>query len=276
MNTLLRSALGAALAAAAITSAASAQDVLAGTSVAEERNEDLIEAIEDDAERDTTRFGNTGRAQGFTGSFALRGTASDGNTDSLDLGIGTDLNYVEGPNGFELELSYIYGEDDGTKTEESLFYALEYTRDINAQLYGFARAQGTVDEFSSFENDTFASFGLGYLLIDTADTQWAVQAGPGYRFAELNATTQDIDEAAFGLSSEFSRKLTDTVYLTNDTDIVYSDADTVAYNDLAVSVAMTNALALRTSVLTEYHTDPVAGFEDTDNTFGVSLVYSFN
>jgi putative salt-induced outer membrane protein len=39
---------------------------------------------------------------------------------------------------------------------------------------------------------------------------------------------------------------------------------------------MTDALALRTSVLTEYHTDPEPGFKSTDNTFGVSVVYSFN
>lgn len=277
MNTTLRAVFGAAVVATAFASTASAQNVFTGVNVAEERNEDLLEAIEDDAERDLDRFGNEGRAQGFTGSFALRGIANSGNTDSSDVGIGSDLNYVWGPNGIELQLSYTYGEDDGTKNEESLFYGLEYTRDINPRLFGFGKIQGSVDEFSSFENDTFVSFGAGYRIFNEADRQWSVQAGPGYRFAELNdVTSADISEGAFGVSSDFAMKLTETVYLTNDTDIVTSRSDTVAYNDLAVSVSMTDSLALRSSVLTEYHTDPEPGFKSTDNTFGLSLVYSFN
>lgn len=269
--------VGATILATTLATAASAQNAFTGTNIAEERNEDLLEAIEDDAERDLDRFGNEGRPQGFTGSFALRGIANSGNTDSLDVGIGSDLNYVWGPNGIELQLSYAYGEDDGTKNEESLFYGLEYTRDLNPRLFGFGKIQGSVDEFSSFESDTFVSFGAGYRIFNETDRQWSVQAGPGYRFAELSdVASADISEAAFGASSDFAYKLTDTVFLTNDTDIITSSADTVVYNDLAVSVAMTDALALRTSVLTEYHSDPEPGFTSTDNTFGISLVYSFN
>lgn len=98
---------------------------------------------------------------------------------------------------------------------------------------------------------------------------------PGYRWADLSDGTE-IEEEAVSLSSNFSARLTDNVFLTNDTDVIHSDSDTVVYNDLGVNVGMTDALALRTSVATEYHSDPLPGDDDTDNTFGVSLVYSFN
>ncbi|MFP7569699.1 YdiY family protein [Marivita sp. S2033] len=276
MNTPTRAALGAVILATSLASVASAQNVFTGTNVAADRNEDLLEDIEDDAERDITRFGNEGRPQGFTGSFALRALGSTGNTDSLDVGIGSDLNYVQGPNGYELQLSYVYGEDDGKKTEESLFYGLEYTRDFNPKVFGFAKLQGSVDEFSAFETDTFLILGAGYRIFNEPNRQWSIQAGPGYRFAEISDVGRDINEEAFGISSDYAQKLTETVYLTNDTDIVTSSRDTVIYNDLALSVAMTNTLALRTSILTEHHTDPEPGFKDTDNTIGLSLVYSFN
>ncbi len=269
--------LGAAVIATSLASVASAQNVFTGTNIAEDRNEDLLEDIEDDADRDLDNFGNEGRSEGYSGSFALRGIANSGNTDSVDLGVGSDINYVWGPNGIELQLSYTYGEDDGVKNEESLFYGLEYTRDLNPRLFGFAKVQGSVDEFSSFESDTFVSFGAGYRILNTADSQWSVQAGPGYRFADFSdVASADISEGAFGVSSDYARKLTDTTFFTNDTDIITSSSDTVVYNDLAISVSMTDSLALRTSVLTEYHTDPEPGFKNTDNTFGVSLVYSFN
>lgn len=258
-------------------SAVSAQSLIGRDSIAADRNEDLLEAIEDDAERELDRFGNEGRPQGFDGSVAVRAIASSGNTDSLDIGIGSDLNYVWGPNGIELQLNYAYGEDDGKKTEESLFYGLEYTRDFNPVVFGFAKLQGSVDEFSDYETDTFASFGVGYRVFNEPTRQWSVQAGPGYRFSELTDVTRgDISEGAFGISSDYAHKLTDTVFLTNDTDVIWSESDTAVFNDLALNVSMTDTVALRTSILTEYHSEVAKGVKNTDNTFGVSLVYSFN
>ena len=264
--------------AAIIASSASAQNLIGRDTVAGDRNEDLIEAIEDDAERELDRFGNEGRPQGFTGSVALRGIVQSGNTDSTNIGIGTDMNYVFGPNGVELQLNYAYTDDEDSAAEESLFYGLEYTRDLNSQFFGFAKLQGSADSATDaqYETDTFLSFGAGYRVFNEADRQWSVQAGPGYRFAELNDITDgDVSEGAFGVSSDYAHKLSETVFVTNDTDVIWSESDTVVFNDLALNVAMTETLALRTSILTEYHTDPGTA-EDTDNTFGVSLVYSFN
>jgi putative salt-induced outer membrane protein len=264
--------------AAIIGTSASAQNLIGRDTIAGDRNEDLIEAIEDDAERELDRFGNEGRPQGFTGSVALRGIVQSGNTDTTNVGIGTDMNYVLGPNGIELQLNYAYSDDDETDAEESLFYGLEYTRDLNPQFFGFAKLQGSADSATDaqFETDTFVSFGAGYRIYNESDVQWSVQAGPGYRFAELNDLTEgDVSEGAFGVSSDYAHKLSETVFVTNDTDVIWSESDTVVFNDLAVNVAMTETLALRTSILTEYHTEP-ADAEDTDNTFGVSLVYSFN
>lgn len=267
------------LAAMLSATSVSAQNLTGRDSVAGDRNEDLVEAIEDDAERDLDRFGNEGRAQGFSGSFALRGIAQTGNSETADLGIGSDMNYVWGPNGIELQLNYAYSDDDTSAAEESLFYSLEYTRDFTPVTFGFVKLQGSVDGATDaqFESDTFLSLGAGYRIYNEEDRQWSVQAGPGYRFANLNdITAADVSEGAFGVSSDFAVKLTETVFLTNDTDVIWSEADTAIFNDLALSVAMTDSLALRTSILTEYHSDVTAPSRHTDNAFGISLVYSFN
>ena len=269
-----------ALVAMLAATSATAQDLIGRDSIAADRNEDLIEAIEDDAERDLDRFGNEGRPQGFTGSVAMRAIAQTGNSESTDVGIGSDLNYVWGPNGVELQLNYAYSDDDDVGgTDESLFYNLEYTRDFTPVTFGFAKVQGSYDGATDaeFETDTFVSFGAGYRVYNTEDLQWSVQAGPGYRFAEFNdIASGDVSEGAFGISSDYAHKLTDTVFLTNDTDIIWSESNTKLYNDLALNVSMTDSLALRTSILTEYTSDVTAPAKNTDNTFGVSLVYSFN
>ena len=267
-----------ALAAALSATSVSAQALIGRDTVAGDRNEDLIEAIEDDAERELDRFGNEGRPQGFSGSVALRGIVQSGNTDSTNIGVGSDFNYVFGPNGIELQLNYAYTDDDVSNSERSLFYGLEYTRDINADFFGFTKVQGSADSATDaqYETDTFVSLGVGYRLYNQADLQWTIQAGPGYRFAELNDIADgEVSEGALGISSDYAHKLSDTVFFTNDTDVIWSESDTVVFNDLALNVSMTETLAMRTSVLTEHHTEPGTS-ESTDNTYGVSLVYSFN
>lgn len=256
---------------------AAAQETALSTGAATEQNDDLRDAIQEDFARDTQTFGNEGRRLGFDGSVALRASASDGNTNSVDIGIGADLGYYDGTNGYGLELAYSYGETEGVVTEESLIYDFEYRRDLGTRFYGFAKVQGSLDSFSSFDNDVFVGLGAGYRIYDTSTLQWTVQAGPGYRVAELtDALNTEIEEGAFAVSSNYFHLLQPGTSISVDTDIVASESDTVVYNSLALTQNISNQLALRTSLNTEFHTDPVEGLEDTDNTFGVSLVYSFN
>jgi putative salt-induced outer membrane protein len=260
------------------TSAMAQTNVFTGTGAAEDRIEDLREDIDDDLERDVDAFGTEGRRLGFDGSLALRGSATSGNTDSSDLGIGADLGFYDGLNGYQLQMSYDYSEDDDEKSEESFLYDLEYRRNLSPDFYGFVQLQGTIDEFSSYESDTFLGFGVGYRIYNTNDMIWTAQAGLGYRYADLQDVDalDDFEEPAVSIGSEFFRRLNDTTYVSNDTDIVWSETDTVVFNDLGFTVAMSDTLALRTSLLTEWHSDPFSGRDDFDNRYGISLVYNLN
>ena len=242
---------------------------------AEDAVEDLQEDITDDYERDVDAFGNAGRKIGFDGSVALRSTAQSGNTESFDLGVGANLEWYDGVNGVEFNVVYDYGESDDEKDTESLLYGLEYTRDFGDRWYAYAQVQGSQDEFASYTRDTFAGFGVGYKVVETSTSAWYVSAGPGYRWAELSDGTE-IEEEAASIGSNFSTRIAENVTLTNDTDFIFSENDNVIYNDLGVNVAISRNLAMRTSINTEYHSDPLDGDENTDNTFGVSLVYNFD
>jgi len=61
----------------------------------------------------------------------------------------------------------------------------------------------------------------------------------------------------------------------NDTDILTSDASTVATNDLGLNYKMTDTLSTRVCYRTKYNSDPSDGRKNTDNTLGVSLVLGF-
>lgn len=271
----MKTKLAIALATTAITATTAMAQTAFTSSTANDQLETLNENIQDDFSRETTQFGNQGRTTGFQGSFALQASATAGNTDTVSLGAGANFGYYDGQNGYDLQLSYQYAEDEGVVSEDSLVYELQYTRDLGTSYYGFAQLHGSVDSIPFDTSDNFLGVGLGYRIYDTADTQWSVQAGVGYRVADLNGL-DDLGEGALSLSSNYYNQLTETVAISNDTDIISSESDTVVFNDLGLNVSMTETLALRTSVVTEYHSDPEPGKEDTDNTFGVSLVYNFD
>lgn len=259
---------------ALLSTSAIAQTIL-GDSAADQRIEDLNEDIADDFERDTPQFGNEGRATGYTGSLALQTSATSGNTDTSSIGLGANMGYYDGLNGFDVQFSYQRSENDGTVDEDSLIYEAQYTRNFGAAYYGFAQLQGSIDSLPFDTADNYLGAGVGYRVYDTSSVQWTVQGGVGYRVADLNGV-DDFDEPAISLSSGYYNQLSDNLAVTVDTDIIASESDTVVYNDLGLNVSMTDTLALRTSIVTEYHTDPAAGLVDTDNNFGVSLVYNFN
>ena len=257
-----------------LASAATAQNAL-GQSNAADRIENLNENIADDIYADVEAFGNEARPLGFDGSVSMQANATSGNTDTTTIGLGVDLGYYDGLNGYQAQLSYQYSENNDTVDEDSLLYELEYTRDFGEAYYGFAKLQGTVDSFPADTSDNFLGLGVGYKVYDTRDLRWTVAAGVGYRVADLNSV-DDLDEGAISLSSDYYNRVNDTFWVTNDTDIIASDSSTRVINDLGLNVAMTETLAMRTSLVTEYDSDPAPGVDDTDNAIGVSLVYNFN
>jgi len=259
---------------ALLGTSAMAQTAL-GDSAAEDRISDLNERIADDFERDVPQYGNEGRALGYTGAIALQANATAGNTDTSSIGIGANMGFYDGMNGIDLQFSYQRSENEGTVDEDSLLYDLQYTRDFASSYYGFAKLQGTVDSLPFDTADNYLGLGVGYRVFDTAAVQWTVQAGGGYRVADLNGL-DDFKEPAISLSSGYYNQVADNLAVTMDTDVIASDSDPVVFNDLGLNVSITDTLALRTSIVTEYHTDPAPGLESTDNNFGVSLVYNFN
>jgi putative salt-induced outer membrane protein len=241
---------------------------------AETFNDDLEEQMEDDRDRDIDGFGTEGRELGDYGSIALRYTAT-----SNDLGLGLRYGWFDGVNGIDTNASYAYGEENGTISENRLLAGVGYRRNLSDAFFAYGQADVSIDKQTTtageYKQDIFAGVGLGYRIYNSNDTQWSVQAGPGWRAAEVVGGAT-VNEVAASISSNLFVNLTDTVYLTNDTDIIYSEFATTLSNDLAVNASLTDTLALRTSYATRFNDQTDNKFSDGENTLGVAVVYNFN
>ena len=268
-----------ALVLAGSTVAATAQAT--GVPITSDAATDAVKEIETniredyDRSRDADRFSNNRRPLGWRGSVAASANATSGNSDTLDVGIGARFGYGTQDWDHDFTLSQNYSESNGAKTANTFLGAYDVSRYFNDRFYGFGKLRYAKDEFGAFEEDAFVGAGIGYRLIDNDNFNWRVQAGPGYRVTRTQAGVK-AEEAAGLVASRVYWSLNDNVSLTNDTDILSSSADTLVSNDLGVNVSLSGPLSLRTSVRTDYHTDPAAGQKSTSNTFGVSLVYKFN
>ncbi|MCK0168959.1 DUF481 domain-containing protein [Jannaschia sp. S6380] len=253
-----------------------AQDTVTGVSRLDDRIDDITEAAQDDLDRgfDDERFGPNGVVQGIRGSAALTASGTTGNTDTADLTFAGRLTYGQGNWNHLFGFAGEYGEDDGEQNEEKFFAIYEGSRYFTPQLYAFGTGRFEYDGFATNERDAFAGGGLGYRILNSDQVAWRVQAGPGIRYIEDQNGDSETEGAGIA-SSRFYYGFTDTVSLTNDTDILSSDNDTVVTNDFGVNFKVTDTLSTRVSYRTDYTSDPLPGLESTDNTIGLSLVVGF-
>ncbi|MBD9528615.1 MULTISPECIES: YdiY family protein [Paracoccus] len=298
---------GATAMAMAFTSPAFAQSEIAtganatGISDVHEGMKDVEEAVRDDFDRsaDAQRFGPPERQEGVYGSVALSYVGRSGNSENQDFSLSGRLSSNAGAFSQSVGILLEYGEDNsGTTDTEKTSTIYEGLYNINDRFYGFALGRLTtdaladdpvsLDEGDSFEDldgrmkrDAYFGFGPGYRIINNDTTAWRVQAAVGIRYTkQVNvidpvAETLETDSdtgVGYLVSSRFYHRFNETVFLTNDTDYLTSDANDTATNELGVNFKMSDAFATRISYKTEYVSDRAIR---TDNTLGVSLVYGF-
>jgi putative salt-induced outer membrane protein len=249
---------------------------LTGVRGLDDRIDDIRDDVDDDLAEadDPLRYNINGVPQGWRGSIALRAAGTDGNTETADFSLGGRLTYGVGDWSHSFGVAAEYGESDGDTDQEEIFATYEGLRAFGPRVYAFGTGRFEYDDFDTVERDAFLGAGLGYRILVSETQTWRVQAGPGVRYIDL-ADGDDDTEAAGILSSRYFLGVTDVVSVTNDTDVLYSDANTEVLNDFGVNYRLSNNLSARASYRTEYESDPLPGFENTDNTFGVSLVVGF-
>ncbi len=275
MMNMMKLAAASTLALTVGTGAAVAQANLVGTQALEDRIEAIEDAAQDDFERaeDAARFGNPQFAPGLTTSVALTYAGKSGNTDTQDLAVAGRMRYNVGQWSHTVGFGMEFGEANSIKNKENAFIVYDANYYVNDQFYVFGLARAERDKFPE-RKEGFIGFGPGVRLINTETTAWRVQAGPGVRYQKLGTDPSTTEAAVMG-SSRVYHKFTDTIFVTNDTDLLKSKVGLLATNDFGISFQMTDGLATRVSYRTEYNDSPAPGTKKTDNTLGVSLVVSF-
>lgn len=222
--------------------------------------------------------------EGWSGEGSFSASNSTGNTETTDLGVGLHMTYKNGRWISVIDAQADYGETDGDETENRSYLAGTIDYQLADRLFAFGKTSYERDEFSGFESRLFVGGGLGWKIFDTDALTWSVRGGPGFKIDETRASIEDgviVEEAETVESlsvignSQFDYAFNDNVSLSNATSILYAEESTQFSNTIALTAALTNSLSGRLSYEWRHDTEPPEGYENTDTTTRVSIVYKF-
>ncbi len=275
MNKLALLASAAAVAAAA--GPLMAQSDLIGITGVNDQIDDIETGVARDMKRseDAARFGNPDFRPGFSGNASLAYSGKSGNNETQDFTLGMRLRFAQGSVVQTLGAVLDYSETASVKTKRDVFavYDLNYYLNDSFYLFGLARVQsdGMAATAGDVRRDAFVGFGPGYRIVNTPDIAWRLQAGIGVSYLE-DGLRDSVTETGYLAASRFYYKLSDAVFLTNDTDVLSSDTALRVNNDFGVNVRLTDVISTRLSYLSEYNDSRTI---HTDNKIGVAIVFGF-
>ncbi len=260
-----------------VGAAAYAQTTLTGVRDINDRLDDVQSDAQEDFDRsqDASRFGNPEFRQGLSGSASLSYSGKAGNNETQELTAGARLRFAQGQTVQTIGVVLQFAEAESIRTKEDVFAVYDFNYYFNDNLYGFVLARvesnGLAELADETKTDAFIGFGPGYRIVNRPDLTWRVQAGIGVSYLEDGNGDSDT-EIGYIASSRFFYQFNETVFVTNDTDVLSSDTALRINNDLGLNYRLTEAFSTRLSYLTDYNDSRDTR---TDNTLGLTLIYSF-
>jgi len=219
--------------------------------------------------------------KGWSGEVGLNGAKTTGNNNTTDVGFAFKLNNRGSDWRHNLRGAADYGEAKGKTNKRRYRLGYKIGRDLAPRVYGFANADYYSEDFGAFKHGYYLGGGAGYTVLIDGPTEWRLEAGAGFRSQKArlkpndpNGLSSRLEEfASARIFSDLDHAFDESVKLTNDTELFYSDIDTFFINEIGVNSRMFGDFALRASFRIEAHTDVPNGREKVDTISRIGIVY---
>ncbi len=224
----------------------------------------------------------------WTGKGQAGFLSSKGNSDAKSFNAALDLTRYDGPWKHALDLAGLYGSSSGIVSAERWQARWQTNYDLTPKIFTFGALRFDHDMFSGFQYLASVTGGLGYKILDSADTKLTAQAGAGYRSlrpedlvkddtgAVVERTPGDRQGGAiFTAGLDYSQALTSTTTLSNKALLETGSDNTLITDTVALAVKVSDKLAVSLGYGITDNTKPPAGLKKIDTVTTVNLVYAF-
>lgn len=237
--------------------------------------------------------GSAEDAAGDGGNWDVEVEASaaktSGNTENTQLGlkgkfqrqIGRFIHVVSGNVDYAEQVVRLEDEDVSRATQDRWMASYQVDAQLRDRTHGYARVQYDEDRFSGFNKRWFAGVGLGHDIFDSEQLTWSVEAGPGYRWAELEPSINPVlmdresQEFAAYADSDLDVHIRENVSLEQNANVTYAQSNTTYDTLIGVRTKLTNSVSSKLSYQVKYETDPPQGRESRDTMLKASLLLGF-
>lgn len=212
---------------------------------------------------------------------------STGTADTTAANAKLDLARTDGPWTNSVYLNGIYSKSNGVLAGESIEGRYKLDRKITDRLFWFGSADLMRDRFSGFNYQATLAGGIGYKFIDSGATKLDGFVGVGYQRLQpqvlvLNPAGEVIERTnlasqgdAVGTAGlDFEHHFSKSTALTDKLLVTSGSLNTSIANDLALTVAMNDRLALSLGYGIRNNTKPAPGVKKLNTLTTANFVYN--
>jgi putative salt-induced outer membrane protein len=213
---------------------------------------------------------------------------SRGNSDAESINGNVDVLRYDGDWKNELYVGGLYGKNTGIVSAERWETHEQTNYNFSGDLFAFGGLRFEHDLFDGFQYQASVTSGLGYKILDTNDTKLTAQVGAGYRRLRPETITKaddgsvlsrvpgDASGNAIGTAGvDFSHAFTKTTVFTNKFLAEAGSDNTLLHDELALTVKMSDRLALSVGYGISDNTKPPAPLKKLDTVATVNVVFGF-
>jgi putative salt-induced outer membrane protein len=224
----------------------------------------------------------------WIGKGQLGFLSSHGNSDATSLNANLDLLRYDGPWKNEFYIGGLYGKNSGIVSAERWETRGQSNYEISGDLFAFGGLRYEHDLFDGFQYQWSATGGLGYKILNGDATKLTAQVGAGYRRLRpeiivkddsgevISRTPLDANGEAIGtVSVDFSHAFTKSTILTDKFLSELGSSDVLLQNVLALTVKMSEKLALSVAYTVTDNTKPPPPLKKLDTLTSINLVFAF-
>lgn len=140
----------------------------------------------------------------------------EGNTSQVDYNASLSVTRATPTSRFNFNYLGNYGESDGVEFANN--HRADFVLDIYRTPRFFVQPIGGEyfrDPFQNIAHRGLLGTGIGYELVDTAETLWKISAGPAYQYTQFDSVpvggSSSVGSAAAVFSNQYEREINDHV-----------------------------------------------------------------
>lgn len=200
-----------------------------------------------------------------------------GNTETTTINARADAKRETDTWRYQAHLDSLNSSEDDERSAERYYLTNKLDRKFAERSYIFGFASYEDDRFSGYDWQAVVAVGYGYRLLENDTMTWDVEAGPGYRIAELDEGSEEEDEREIIARghTRFTWQLSPQAVFEQEFSVESGSDNTVSRSVTSLKSTIVDRLALKLSYTVKYTNEVPENTERSDRETAVTIVYSF-